>query len=647
MSGRRGNARGWRGCRLRGWDRTGLVLEGPSRLRLNVARLSVGEAIEHPVASRLGVIESATADPRIQALWDSLHGHDGSADDEGLRGAPSTVLDIPGAVVRSEEDTARAGAGGRTLRVSVRAVAAPASAARAAGVVAIPKFTFDFAQRKLRNFGHWLLDCVPQVVALSSIAPSARFLLPSPLRGFQRATLELVGLPAAQAVAWDGAPVEAARLLVFESDGRAGGRPLSALLETRRLLTSRGTTASGKGTRRIYVSRRDADPKRRWVSNEPEVEALFASRGFEVLVMADCSLDDQIQHLSRRGGRGRRQRRWPGRHRLFGPRYARRGSAERQPDGVVCRSARLALRVDPHGRLAESTAVDARRLAALLRAPGGRVRAALSLLPGRRFDADRTAVGVSRQGRGAGGRGPPRWSRGGPRMKDETIRPAEVDSLRRELERLRGEARDLAHELDEAQRQSAQAVALALEESHVEARMEQLEGVLDLGPVTRHVRNAMARVMLVDWPCAHAVVEGLLPPAVHQAAVDAIPAPVFRADPREIALPPKPAPTYAVATWLFLNDVARDVMGPALVGRVVETSGEAPAARLKLSRSRLVARQEDGEPRLSPSKDGETLTVVVHLDQHYDWQMVFDWTDKPAPASRRRHGDIASWADPR
>ena len=195
-------------------------------------------------------------------------------------------------------------------------------------------------------------------------------------------------------------------------------------------------------------------------------------------------------------------------------------------------------------------------------------------------------------------------------MKDETIRPAEEDSLRRELERLRGEARDLALELDEAQRQSAQAVALALEESHVEARMEQLEGVLDLGPVTRHVRDAMARVMLVDRPRAHAVVEGLLPPAVHQAAVDAIPAPVFRGSIRsEIALPPKPAPTYAVATWLFLNDVARDVMGPALVGRVVETSGQAPAARLKLSRSRLVARQEDGAPRLSPSKDGETLTV--------------------------------------
>ena len=165
---------------------------------------------------------------------------------------------------------------------------------RWATAVAVPKFTFDFPARKLRNFGHWLLDCLPQVVALSAIEPSARLLLPAPLRGFQRATLALIGVTPPQAVAWDGAPIECGRLLVFESDGRAGGRPLSALLEMRRLLTARGAAAARKGSRKIYVSRRDADPKRRWVSNEPEVEALFASRGFEVLVMADCPLEEQM-----------------------------------------------------------------------------------------------------------------------------------------------------------------------------------------------------------------------------------------------------------------------------------------------------------------------------------------------------------------
>lgn len=266
-----------------------LILEGPSVRRLSVNRLSVGEAVEHAVASRLGVVVSATADPRIQALWDGLHGEEGPSPDDRLRGASSTVLDIPGAVLRLED-------GGRTLRVSMRpSLEGGADSAGGPGILAVPKFTFDFAQRKLRNFGHWLLDCVPQVVTLSALAPSATFLLAAPLRGFQRRTLELVGLPPSRAVGWDGAPMAGDRVLVFESDGRAGGRPLSALLETRRLLASRGITARTRGTRRIYVSRRDADPKRRWVSNEPMVEASFKRLGFDVLVMEECPLEQQIE----------------------------------------------------------------------------------------------------------------------------------------------------------------------------------------------------------------------------------------------------------------------------------------------------------------------------------------------------------------
>jgi capsular polysaccharide biosynthesis protein len=261
-----------------------LVLEGPSRRRLRINRLTVGDAVEHPVASRLGVVESATANPHVQALWDSLNDRAVAPGQGALTGAPSTVLDVPGAVVRSEDD-------GRTLRISMTA---SVPSLERADVVAVPKFTFDFAPRKLRNFGHWLLDCVPQAVVLSALAPAARLLLPSPLRGFQRATLDMVGVAPARAVAWDGGPIACDRLLVFESDGRAGGRPLSALLETRRLLTARGAAASRRGTRRIYVSRRDAEPKRRWVDNEAEIEALFASRGFEVLVMADCPLEEQL-----------------------------------------------------------------------------------------------------------------------------------------------------------------------------------------------------------------------------------------------------------------------------------------------------------------------------------------------------------------
>ena len=147
----------------------------------------------------------------------------------------------------------------------------------------------------------------------------------------------------------------------------------------------------------------------------------------------------------------------------------------------------------------------------------------------------------------------------------------------------------------------------------------------------------MARPVLVD---------GLLPPAVQQAAVAAIPAPVFRDDDsghaNEIPLPPKVAPTYVVATWMFLNDLAKDLIGPALLARVLAPSARPQGLDVKLARSLLVRSQPGEPPRDRPAPD-EVLTLAVGLGE-YDWHVGFKWGAKPASRPRRRHGDIASWA---
>ena len=81
----------------------------------------------------------------------------------------------------------------------------------------------------------------------------------------------------------------------MEDDGRGGGgRPLSALLQMRHRLLA-GTAPRAAVTGRIYVSRRDAKPHRRWVDNERDVEALFASRGFTVVSMRECPLEEQVE----------------------------------------------------------------------------------------------------------------------------------------------------------------------------------------------------------------------------------------------------------------------------------------------------------------------------------------------------------------
>jgi hypothetical protein len=262
-----------------------IALDGSPSQRLRIARIPAGVRIERPFSRWIGVTRCAGVAADVRAMWERLLDYESRGTDDILRAFPSSILDIPGGVVSS----AREG----SLHVSLRAGTA---AAPADGVVAIPRFFYALPPRKLRNFGHWLLDCVPQIVALAAVAPDARFLVPNPFREFQRSTLALAQIAERQAVPWDGAPLAARRLLVMESDGRAGGgRPLGSLLELRRRMAPPEAAAPARGTRRIYVSRRDARRSRRWIANEPEVEALFESRGFEIVVMADCPLDEQVR----------------------------------------------------------------------------------------------------------------------------------------------------------------------------------------------------------------------------------------------------------------------------------------------------------------------------------------------------------------
>lgn len=257
-----------------------MTLEGSASERLPVRRVRVGDPVERPFSRFVGIMRCATASPDVRELWERLLRFESECRDDVLRGVPCTVLDVPGAVV-SVDDGA--------LRITPRLEPQPD-----AGVVAIPRCTYDVATRKIANFGHWMLDFAPQVAALWTIAPDATLLLPHPSREFQMATLALMGIDRRQMVPWDGSPVQCRRLLALESDGRTGGgRPLSPLMDVRRLLAPAGAQAGR--TRRIYVSRRDAPKKRRWIVNEPDVEQLFRSRGFEIVVMRDCPLDEQVR----------------------------------------------------------------------------------------------------------------------------------------------------------------------------------------------------------------------------------------------------------------------------------------------------------------------------------------------------------------
>ena len=257
---------------------TAIQLEGKPTERNRVNRLSVGDPVEQPFSRWMGINRIATEAADVRELWTRLLALESECEDV-LRGAPSTVLDVPDASVSLT---------GEALRITMSSAGAGAKA------VAVPKFTFDGTTRKLNNFGHWLIDCLPQVAALATVAPDASLLVPASLRGFHYSTLALLGIERQQLIEWDGSPLASDRLLAFESAGRqGGGRPLSALMELRRRF------ASGvRGTRRLYFSRRDAKAARRWVVNEPAVEELFKARGFEIVTVAAFPLRDMIRLFS-------------------------------------------------------------------------------------------------------------------------------------------------------------------------------------------------------------------------------------------------------------------------------------------------------------------------------------------------------------
>jgi len=275
------------GARLAG---DGIHLIGPPSARLRTRRLRSGRAVDLPFSSQMGCTCVASTASDVRELWERVLAREAACVEDRLRGVPPTVLEIRHATVALSGD--------HTIDVTLDATDASDRAADAM-TIAIPKLTYHFSARKLRNFGHWLLDGVPQVVALDALAPDAVFLLPDPLGHAYRSTLGLLRIADDRVRPWNGQPVSCSRLLLMEDDGRGGGgRPLAALRQMRRRLLDGPASTDGSATGRIYVSRRDAKPHRRWIDNEPEVEALFASRGFAVVSMKECPLPEQVRLFS-------------------------------------------------------------------------------------------------------------------------------------------------------------------------------------------------------------------------------------------------------------------------------------------------------------------------------------------------------------
>jgi capsular polysaccharide biosynthesis protein len=152
--------------------------------------------------------------------------------------------------------------------------------------------------RAARNYGHWMMDCLPGAWALGDEIRAGRLrLLSRPLRTWQRQTLEALGLPIESVTESTSDVVRCEHLIVpsFLS-GTGFGRP-SRLLEACFREVAHGCprpTRPAPGPPRVFVARESTDF--RAMRNESELIAALEPRGFAAVFPGRLSIAEQV-HL--------------------------------------------------------------------------------------------------------------------------------------------------------------------------------------------------------------------------------------------------------------------------------------------------------------------------------------------------------------
>ena len=200
-----------------------------------------------------------------------------------------------------------------------------------------------------------------------------------------------------------------------------------------------------------------------------------------------------------------------------------------------------------------------------------------------------------------------------------------VKALGDQLRAISEAVANVTAELRDVQRQTAQLIALRVEDGDAPARMEQLENVLGTERVASHLAAATARAELADNPVPYLLIANVLPDDVYRAVVEAVPPPVFfnRAGQQELALPLTLAPVPSIAAWTFVTKVVRTALAPAILARFEDplhrlltpdaSVGASDLAALTASRGHLALRQPGDVIPKGRRRAAHVLTTVVPL----------------------------------
>lgn len=150
-----------------------------------------------------------------------------------------------------------------------------------------------------------------------------------------------------------------------------------------------------------------------------------------------------------------------------------------------------------------------------------------------------------------------------------------VEHLEGLLRNTHDHLRDTSELARRADRASAQVRLVSVLNRRQREQVEQLQDLLDEERIGEHVRRAVAAAPLLTDPYEHIVVEEVLPQAVYDLLIKAIPPVEFFHDrdaiKQNLYFPMEFGPALSVAAWEFMDDViARRVIRPAVLEKFHE-----------------------------------------------------------------------------
>ena len=146
----------------------------------------------------------------------------------------------------------------------------------------------------------------------------------------------------------------------------------------------------------------------------------------------------------------------------------------------------------------------------------------------------------------------------------------DVRRLTQRVEELVKSQRSAVELLHRADRTSSQLRLVSVLNRQHQADLERLPALLNQASIADHVRRAVAAAPLLTDPYEHVVVERVLPDAVYELLIRAIPPAEFFNDrdpiKQNLAFPMEFGPTLSAAAWDYMDDViARQIIRPAVL----------------------------------------------------------------------------------